>query len=59
MLVTHAVCTDAPPYNDRCLLLQLSLIKIWMVPFIFETENSKSVFPQNKLKLDVAADFVK
>jgi len=50
MQVTHAVCTDAPPYHNRCLLLHLSLMKVWMVPVVFGTDNSMSVFPQNKLK---------
>ncbi len=43
--VTHAVCTDGP--HDRCLL---RLVKVWMVPFVFGTENSTSIFLKNKWK---------
>ncbi len=43
----HAVCTDALIYHDRCLLLHLSLMNVWMVPLVFGTENSKSIFPRN------------
>ncbi len=39
--VTHAVCSAAPPYHDRCLLLFLSLMKVWMPPLVFGAENSK------------------
>jgi len=45
MPVTHAVCSAAPPYNDRRLLLRLSLVKVWMLPLVFGTENSMSSFP--------------
>ncbi len=48
--ITHAVCSAAPPYHDRRLLLHLSLMNVWMVPLVFGTENSKSIFPGNKLK---------
>ncbi len=47
MPVTHAVCSAAPPYHDRRLLLLL--MKVWMVLLVFGTENSKSIFPGNKL----------
>ncbi len=30
--------------HDRRLLLLLSLMKVWMVPLVFGTENSKSIF---------------
>ncbi len=51
---THAVCSATPPYHDRCLLLDLSLIQFWMVPVIFfGTENLKSIFPGNKLKCGI------
>ncbi len=33
MPVTHAVCSAAPPYHDRCVLLHLSLIKSLEGPF--------------------------
>lgn len=46
--VTYTVCADALIYHDRCLLLHLSLMKVWMVLLVFETENSKSFFPRNK-----------
>ncbi len=48
---SHAVCTDALIYHDRCLLLHLSLMKFWMVSLVSETENTRSIFPRNKLKL--------
>ncbi len=50
MPVTHAICSAAPSYHYRCLLLLLLLMKVWMVPLIFGTENSKSIVPGNKLK---------
>ncbi len=50
MPVPHAVCSAAPPYHDRRLLLLLSQMKVWMVPVVFGTGNSKSIFPGNKLK---------
>jgi len=50
MQVTHTICNYAPQYQDRCLLLDPSLVKVWLVPFIFGTENSIPFSPKNKLK---------
>ncbi len=38
MPVTHDVCSAAPPYHDRRLLLLLSLMKVWMVPLVWDWE---------------------
>jgi len=47
--VIRAVCTDASPHHDRCLLLHLLLMKVCKVLSSLGL-NSMSVFPQNKLK---------
>jgi len=44
------VCNDAPQYQDISLLLHLSLVKVWLVPFVFGTENLIPFSPKNKLK---------
>ncbi len=46
----HAVGSAAPPFHDRRLLLHLLLMRVWMVPLVFGTENWTSIFPRNKLK---------
>ncbi len=46
MPVIHAVCSAAPPYHDRRLILHLSLMKVWMVSLVFGIKNSKSIFPE-------------
>ncbi len=50
MQVTHAVCTDALIYHDMPLLL--SLMKVWMVPLVFGTENSTSFFSETDWNVD-------
>ncbi len=47
--IPHAVCCVVSPYHDMRLLLHLLLMNVWMVPLVFETENSVSIFPKNKL----------
>ncbi len=39
MQVTHAVWTDAPSNHNRRFLLHLLLIDVWMVHFVFGTDN--------------------
>jgi len=51
MQVIHTVCNEVckPQHQDRCQLLHLSLEKVWLVLFIFETEYS--IPSKKKLKL--------
>lgn len=41
---------DARLYHDRCWLLRLSLIRLWMVLFVFGTYNLTFDFPESKPK---------
>lgn len=48
MHVIYAMCTDELPYHDRCWLLHLSLVTVWMVHFVFGTKNLTSLSPQKQ-----------
>ncbi len=52
MQAAHTVCTYAPPYHQRCWLLNWTLITHWKVSVLFSPEDTVSVI-SNKNRLTI------
>ncbi len=46
----HTVCTYAPPYHQRCCLLNWTLITHWKVSLLFSPEDTASVTSNKNVK---------
>lgn len=48
--VPHAMGTDTPPYQDRCWILDPTLITAWMVLFMLGPKGTVAVLPKKYVK---------
>ncbi len=50
MQAAHTVCTYAPPYHQKCWLLNWTLITRWKVSLLFSPEDTASVISNKNVK---------
>ncbi len=50
MQAAHTVCTYAPPYHQRCWLLNWTLMTRWKVSLLFSPEDTASVISNKNVK---------
>ncbi|MED6259996.1 hypothetical protein ATANTOWER_027025 [Ataeniobius toweri] len=51
--VTHAMCTNTPPYHHRCWLLNFVLITIQIVLLLFSPDNTTSMISKTNWKCEL------
>ncbi len=53
MQAAHTICTYAPPYNQRCWLLNWTLMTRWKVSLLFCTEDTAYVISNKNITFEL------
>ncbi len=57
MQAAHTVCTYAPPYHQRCWILNWTLITRWKISLLFSPEDTASVISNKNIRFGLIDHF--